>query len=122
MKKIFTHSELSINFKTKNQEKYTASKENKTKEQTQNIGLGLFCALKYFSIHLKRTRTEKKKQLSSQEENTCFLFYASALTSMFSPFHLDRELGCPSPGCNVPDLGPALLCKQKLLAVKGSHS
>lgn len=46
MKKIFTNSELIINFKTKNQEKYMASKENKTKEQTQNIGLGLFCALK----------------------------------------------------------------------------
>lgn len=70
----------------------------------------------------KRNRKNNKKQLSSLEENTCFLFSASTLTSMFSPFHLDAELGCPSPGCNVPDLGPALLCKHKLLAVKGSHS
>lgn len=56
-------------------------------------------------VALNSLKTNQPGKLSSREENTCFLFYAFALTSMFSPFHLDRELGCPSPECNVPDLG-----------------
>lgn len=62
-----------------------------------------FQQLSFLLVNTNQPGTFISEEKEKKKKPTCFLFYAFTLTSMFSPLHSDTELGCPGPGCNVPD-------------------